>query len=284
MEVSQKVHRSSKALLIVGFIAITASFLAYWNNAQISVTPSAMPALQRLAIATYVILLISFGAIGLSLYRFYKSKVSSTDNFLSSIIARAINDKRTWRIFVITSIGYGIFFAFTSGMILYKPELNATDFGFPTPPHAELAPCCGLPGYMPMFLAFFTEHIGIQIIPLNLVLLVVMSFLVGLNFAMSLKVFTISRSRKSGGMSSVGAATGLFVGCPTCAGTLFFLLTGLWTSTTAVSTALFLTTYQVELQSMFIAISIPVLVVTILIMARNLRKSQLGSCAVDFKQ
>ncbi|OLD33568.1 MAG: hypothetical protein AUI61_00405 [Thaumarchaeota archaeon 13_1_40CM_2_39_13_2] len=84
---------------------------------------------------------------------------------------------------------YGIFFALTSGIIIYRPDTNATDYGFSKPPHIELSPCCDLPGYMPMVLAFFTEHMGLQIIPLNLVLLVVVSFLVGLNFALASAIF-----------------------------------------------------------------------------------------------
>lgn len=271
-------QRSYRVLIIVGFVAIAFSFLVYAKNDSISVTPAAMPALQRLAIATYVILFMSFGAIGWGLYRFYKIKVATGENSISSIIANTINNKRAKQIFVASAIGYGIFFAFTSGVILYKPELNATDYGFSVP-HAEIAPCCDLPGYMPMILAFFTEHIGLQIIPLNFVLLVTVSFLVGLNFTMSSKTFTISRKGKS--LGTFGAITGLFVGCPTCAGTAFTMLLGLGASATGIT--LFLTSYEAQLQTLFIAISIPVLLATPLLMARNIRRSNLGSCASDPK-
>ncbi len=276
-----KLNSSAKALILVGFVAIAASFLVYWNNENTTVTPAAMPPLQRLAVATYVILLLSFGAISLGLYRFYKTKVQVPDNSVSSMIANAISNKSGRQIFLASFIGYGLFFAFTSGMILYKPELNATDYGFPTPPHAELSPCCGPPGNMPMFLAFFTEHVGLQVIPLNLVLLVVVSFLVSTNFVLFSKTFSLKR--KKGGLGVVGAGTGLFVGCPTCAGTAFFLITGVWGGAAATVTTLFLTTYQVQLQTLFLIISIPILAVTPLIMIRNIRKSQIGNCSLDQK-
>ena len=272
-------QRSYRALIIVGFAAIAVSFLVYARNDSTSVTPAAIPALERLAVVTYVVLFMAFGAIGWGLYRFYKIKISSGDNSISSIIANTLNSKRAKQIFVASAIGYGIFFAFASGIILYKPELNATDYGFPVP-HAEIASCCDLPGYMPMILAFFTEHLGLQIIPLNLVLLIVVSFLVGLNFTISSKTFAMSRKGK--GLGTFGAITGLFVACPTCAGTAFTMFFSLGAGAAGVT--LFLTSYEAQLQTIFIAISIPILLLTPFLMARNIRKASLGSCAVDSKQ
>lgn len=281
MEKQLVIQRSHKTLIIVGFVAIAVSFLAYWHNQSTIVTPSAIPALQRLAVATYVILLLSFGAIGWGLYKFYKAKTSMNDNSIFSIIANAISNKRSKQIFVIGAIGYGLFFAFTSGTILYKPDINATDYGFVVP-SAELSPCCEAPGYMPMILAMFTQHVGLQIVPLNFVLIVTVSFLVGLNFALSYKTLSMARGTRS--LGTFGAVTGLFVCCPTCAGTAFTLLFGLGAGATGTGLTLFLTTIDAQLQTIFIAISIPVLLVTPLIMARNMRKSQSGNCPVDFKK
>ena len=64
LEKQATMQRSYRTLIIVGFVAIAVSFLIYTKNDSISVTPAAMPALQRLAVATYVILFMSFGAIG----------------------------------------------------------------------------------------------------------------------------------------------------------------------------------------------------------------------------
>src|SRR5574337_1665850 len=274
MEKQSTVHHSHMALLIVGFLAIAVSFLAYARNNEITVTPAAMPALQNMAVATYVILFASFVSIGWGLYKFYKTKTEFPDSSTSSIISNSLNNKRAKQIFVISAIGYGIFFGLTSGVILYKPDINATDYGFPTPPHIELSPCCDLPGYMPMIFAFFTEHVGLQIVPLNLVLLVAVSFLVGLNFSLAATTFTAART--TGKFGTFGALTGLFVGCPTCAGTAFTMLFGLGASATGVT--LFLTSYEAQLQTIFIAISIPILLATPYIMARKIRKEQNGSC------
>ncbi len=279
MEKQKTLGRSHLALILVGFLAITVSFLAYAKNNNLIITPSAMPALQNLAVATYLVLLASFASIGWGLYKMYKTKITHSDSTISSIIANAIHNKRSKQIFIISAIGYGIFFAFTSGIIIYKPDINATDYGFPTPPHIELSPCCDLPGYMPMIFAFFTEHVGLQIIPINLLLLVTVSFLVGLNFAVSSTVFTIAKS--GGRLGAFGAVTGLFVGCPTCAGTVFTMLFGFGAGATTFT--LFLTSFEAQIQTIFIAISIPILLVTPVIMAKKIR-SQNGSCAVEPKQ
>lgn len=280
MEKQKVLGRSHLALILVGFLAIAVSFLAYAKNSNIIITPAAMPALQRLAVATYVVLLTSFVAIGWGLYKMYRAKITVSDSTISSIIANAINNKRSRQVFLISAIGYGVFFAFTSGIIIYKPDINATDYGFPKPPHIEISPCCDLPGYMPMIFAFFTEHVGLQIIPLNLLLLVAVSFLVGLNFAISSAVFSIAKS--GGKLGAFGAITGLFVGCPTCAGTAFMMLFGFGTGATTFT--LFLTSFEAQVQTIFIAISIPILLATPIIMAKRIQKSQNGSCAVDSKQ
>lgn len=277
MEKQRTVTFSYRALILVGFLAIAVSFLAYAKNKDVIVTPTSIPALQNLAVATYVVLLLSFVAIGWGLYKFYKAKITVSDSSISSIISNTINNKRSKQILIISSIGYGIFFALTSGIIIYKPDINATDYGFPQPPHIELSPCCDLPGYMPMIFAFFTEHLGLQIIPLNLVLLVTVSFLVGLNFALSSTAFSIAKSGHKFG--AFGAITGLFVGCPTCAGTAFTMLFGFGAG--ATSFTLFLTSYEAQVQTIFIAVSIPILLATPLIMARKIQKSQNDSCAVD---
>lgn len=276
MEKQSTIRRSHRALVLVGFLAIAVSFLAYARNNQITVTPAAMPALQNMAVATYFILFASFVAIGWGMYKFYRAKVDFPDSSAASVISNAINNTRAKRILVISAIGYGIFFGLTSGVILYKPDINATDYGFPTPPHIELSPCCDLPGYMPMIFAFFTQHVGLQIVPLNLVLLVAVSFLVGLNFSLSATTFAVAKS--AGKFGTFGALTGLFVGCPTCAGTAFTLLFGLGASATGIT--LFLTSYEAQLQTIFIAISIPILLITPYIMARKIRKEQGGTCAV----
>ena len=124
---------------------------------------------------------------------------------------------------------------------------------------------------MPKILVYITEHVGLQILPINLVLQVVVSYLVALNAAIAINAYTISR--KGRGVSTIGAAAGLFIACPTCAGTFLSIFVGT-ASGIALSLAL------VQLQTFFIAISIPVLLITPYIMAKKLRNAD-GSCKIQ---
>ena len=118
---------------------------------------------------------------------------------------------------------------------------------------------------------YLTEHIGLQIIPINLVLQVIVSYLVGLNSAIAISAYNISK--KGRGMSSIGAATGLFIACPTCAGTFLSIFVG-----TASGIALSIALSQ--MQTLFIAISIPVLIATPYVMAKKLQNAD-GSCKIE---
>ena len=124
---------------------------------------------------------------------------------------------------------------------------------------------------MPKIIVYLTEHVGLQIIPINLMLQVIVSYLVGLNAAIAVNAYTISKKGRS--MSTVGAATGLFIACPTCAGTFLSVFVG-----TASGIALSIAFAQ--LQTLFIAVSIPVLFITPFIMAKKLRNAD-GSCKIN---
>ena len=261
-----------KKLILLGFITIGILFFFYnrYQNPELF-TPEAIDSIQRIAYGFYIILIASFGAIAFGIYRFHKGKVDGGQKDLSTIIALTTWNKRSRKIFVATFIGYGIFFSLVSGTLVYQPEINfATDLGEEIP-SAFVAPCCDAFGYMPKILVYLTEHIGLQIIPLNLVLQVIVSYLVGLNAAIAINAYTISR--KGRGMSTIGAAAGLFIACPTCAGTFLSIFIGT-ASGIAISVAL------VQLQTFFIAISIPVLLITPYIMAKKLRNAD-GSCKIQ---
>ena len=187
---------------------------------------------------------------------------------LTKIIAITTWNSKSRKIFVATFIAYGIFFSLVSGTLVYQPEVSFTFHYGATIPSGFVAPCCGEFGYMPKIIVYLTDHVGLQIIPINLVLQIIVSYLVGLNAAVAVSAYTISR--KGRGISTVGAITGLFIACPTCAGTFMSLFIGT-ASGIALSVAL------TQLQTLFIAISIPVLLATPFIMAKKLQNAD-GSC------
>lgn len=267
-----KSSNRGKRLIVLGFVTIAIIFLIYsrYQDPEL-LTPSAIDSIQRIAYGFYIILAVSFGAIAFGMYRYHKEKVEIKGKDLSTIIALVTWNSKSRKIFVATFIGYGIFFSLISGTLVYQPEVNfAIHYGAAIP-SGFVAPCCDGPGYMPKIIIYLTEHVGLQIIPINLVLQVTVSYLVGLNTAIAVSAYTISK--KGRGISTIGAATGLFIACPTCAGTFLSIFIGT-ASGIALSIAL------TQMQTLFIAISIPVLLVTPYVMAKKLQNAD-GSCKIN---
>ncbi len=268
----QESSHNGKKLIVLGFAVMAIMFVIYarYQNPEVF-TPDAVNAIQRIAYGFYIILLASFGAIAYGLYRYHEEKARRKGKDILTIIAVTTWNKKARKIFVTTFIGYGIFFSLVSGTLVYQPEVNFITHYGATIPSGFVSPCCDEPGYMPKIIVYLTEHVGLQIIPINLVLQVVVSYLVGLNTSIAVSAYTISK--KGRGVSGIGAAAGLFIACPTCAGTFLSVFIGT-ASGIALSVAL------TQLQTAFIAISIPVLLVTPIIMARKLRNPD-GSCKID---
>jgi hypothetical protein len=82
-----------------------------------------------------------------------------------------------------------------------------------------------------------------------------------------LKLTRISKNKISI-FQSIGLTGGLFVGCPTCAGSIFAALLGFGAGTTIAVLALF--------QTLFIAITIPVLIITPLFMIHKIQRKYSG--------
>jgi len=269
---SEKRGNQGKKLIILGFASIVIMFLIYgrYQDPEL-LTPSAIEIIQRIAYGFYILLITSFGAIAFGMYRYHREKVENQGKDLSTIIAVTTWNSKSRKIFVITFIGYGIFFSLISGTLVYQPEVDFSYHYGAEIPSGFVAPCCDKPGYMPQVIIYLTEHIGLNVIPVNLVLQIIVSYLVGLNTAIAVSAYTISK--KGRGASSIGAIAGLFIACPTCAGSFLSVFIGT-ASGIALSIAL------AQLQTFFIAISIPILLISPYIMAKKLRNSD-GSCKIN---
>jgi len=252
--------QNDKKLIILGFVTIGILFLIYSRFENPSLTPDAISSIERLSIMFYVLIIISFSVIGIGLRRYQKRKaVEPSQNPLTIICSVTVNLKAK-KVFIITFIIYGIFFSLTSGILVYQPEVVFSYHYGAEIPSAHITPCCGAPGYMPKFVAYFTEHLGIQIIPLNLVLQMTVSYLVAMNTALAINAISISK--KTGGLGGIGATTGLFIACPTCVGSFLSLFVG---ATSAVAFTIAVS----ELQTLFIIITIPILLLTPFILAKR---------------
>ena len=262
-----KTKTNDRAFIIIGFAVIVTIFLLYSRMNDFSVTADSLQSVERLATGFYVILLMSFGAIGYGIYRYHQRKAAENAHGILAIIAKTTMDVKSRKIFVATFIAYGIFFSLTAGLIVYQPDVTFSYHYDAIVPSAHMNACCGEPGYMPTIIVYMTEHVGLQIIPINLVLVIIVSYLIGLNTALAVKAISITK--KSGGLTSIGATTGLFVACPTCVSTFFAIFIG---SSSAVTFTVVLT----QLQTLFVGITIPVLLLTPIIIAKKMQKKDDG--------
>ena len=257
--------QNEKKLIILGFISIIVLFIIYARFENPGITPDAISSIERLSVAFYILLVIAFGTIGLGLRRYQRKSAATGNQTAISMICNSTISKNSMKVFIITFVIYGLFFSMTSGILVYQPEVIFSYHYGAEIPSAHITPCCGPLGYMPKIVAYLTEHIGIQVIPINLVLQVTVSYLVATNTALA--VNAISITKKSGGLGSVGAATGLFIACPTCIGSFLSLFVG---ATSAVAFTIAVT----ELHTLFIAITIPILILTPFIISRKVIRSQ----------
>ena len=192
-EQSEKSVTKGKKLIVLGFVTICILFIIYarYQDPEL-LTPSAIDSIQRIAYGFYITLVASFGAIAFGMFRYHKGKVEGNGKDLSTIIALTTWNSKSRKIFLVTFIGYGIFFSLVSGTLVYQPEVNFAIHYGATIPSGFVAPCCDGPGYMPKIIIYLTEHVGLQVIPINLTLQVIVSYLVGLNASIAVSAYSIA--------------------------------------------------------------------------------------------
>jgi hypothetical protein len=254
-------------MAIIGLFSLILAFIIYSRLTTPSEqTTMIIPELKNLAYAILAITFASLASIGYGIYRILKAQqqVVNTSSTLY-YIAKILSDNKYLKIMVISSIGYGIIFGFLSQIFIYNNNISFMEQGIVIP-SVNIVPCCNIPGYVPMFTAYLTDHFLVLLIPINIILAITVSVLVGFNFALSfytLKLIKMSKNKVSF-MQSIGLTGGLFVGCPTCAGSIFSTLLGFSAGTTIAALALF--------QTLFIAITVPALIITPFLLIHKIRR------------
>lgn len=192
---------------------------------------------------------------------------------LGSILSGAFFERR--KIMLSATLVYAIFFAFLDAIFVYQPNVDFATAYVVNGPTWRVVMCCGPPGYVPVGLLYLPSiHFGLQLIPLSLMLMILVSTLVGLNVTLLHQSYSLSRpARSSRGFfgSVAGAGLGLFVGCPTCAAT-FLLSMVAGTGSLAFAGLVF------AYQPLIAAITIPLLLFSVLWQANSI-KTMLRGCA-----
>jgi hypothetical protein len=264
-------RESGFRILFVGLFSLVIAFVIYSRLTTPSTDPLAVQAQQltNLAYAVLAITAASMAAMLYGAYTIFRSEQMRTagSNSPVSFITGAFANRSYWRIMAVAAIGYGVFFGFLSQILVYRADVSFTEEGIRVP-SVELTPCCAAPGYMPMFTVYITDHFLILVIPLNVILAAVVSTLVGFNVALSIFAYRLKKSlqAKTSVAAGIGATSGLFVGCPTCAGSIFSALVGVGLAGAGTSASVL-----APFQTLFIAASIPALLAAPFLIARSIR-------------
>jgi hypothetical protein len=280
----QALRESGFRVLFVGAFSLVIAFIIYSQFTMPSSEPLRVESEELTGLA-WGMLAISGASMASMVYGSYiifrSEQIRTTTTTLGaaksliSFITAAFSNRNYWKIMIVAAVGYGIFFGFLSQILVYRANVSFTERGIEVP-SLDLIPCCGAVGYMPMLTIYITDHFLILIIPLNVILATIVSLLVGFNVALSIYAFRMKKllQTKTSLAAGIGATSGLFVGCPTCAGSLISALLGIGVAGAGGTSASVLAPFQ----TLFIAASIPALVVAPFLTARSIRSA--SSCNI----
>lgn len=274
----QAMRESGFRVLFVGLFSLVIAFVIYSRLTVPSSDATAVVMATQLTNLAYAMLAItaaSMAAMAYGTYTIFRSeqmRIAGTSS-LVSFITGAFASRNYWKIMAIAAIGYGIFFGFLSQILVYRPDVSFTERGIEVP-SVDMIPCCSAPGYMPMLTVYITDHFLILIIPVNVILAAVVSMLVGFNVALSIFAYRMKSSMhaKTSLVGGIGATSGLFVGCPTCAGSILSAVLGVGVAGAGTSASVL-----APFQTLFIAASIPALIIAPFLIARSIKS--LSSCS-----
>lgn len=201
-------------------VAPLAAYSSYVNSISILYVHTA----QQLEYLAYSVILlmfmgISLGVFGLERFLAASRTLAPTVPRTLVVISRVFDQRKYRLVMSAVTLIYGVIFAFISGMIVYSPLETFSGEYLVRTPSVIVAVCCGGIGLVPVLTVFLTNHLGLLLIPADILILVIVSGLVGLNATLLVRQYDIrTRSSSRSWLLGVGAACGLFTACPTCAG------------------------------------------------------------------
>ncbi len=216
----------SGIILLIGLSFVVWSMVAYYLAmvGSLLTTEQGTASLENLAYLSLFVLLFGLGLCGIGVVKLLSIR-RGNDQQSSAIMAQLsflITQKRYWSVSLLCAILYGIFFSIVSGILVYQPAITfSRGYGVKIP-SVLVVTCCGSFGQIPEFAVYLSEHVGLLIAPLNLVIMFVVSWLVGFNAGMVRLGYDVGGlGAKRGWAGIMGAGIGPFTACPTCAS--FFL-------------------------------------------------------------
>ncbi|MGN6629083.1 MAG: hypothetical protein ACTHKJ_04305 [Candidatus Nitrosocosmicus sp.] len=180
-----------------------------------------------------------------TIFHSFMNELFSNSNLInnkihSPIIQLKLKEFFSNNIFWVSAICYFFVTSFLSNTIIFKPFATFTQLYQVPIPSLYIIGCCGLPGYFPVITIYLTDHFGFLLIPINLIFSSLLALLVGVNVSLILyktqrkfdkknefnQTFCEINNKPNSTLISIGAILGLFVECPTCAGSFLIYIFG----------------------------------------------------------
>jgi hypothetical protein len=274
----RRMRESGFRVLFAGIFSLVIAFVLY-SRLTVPSSDLAVPT-QHLTNLAYAILAITAASMASAMYGAYtilRSEQVRTagSSSLMSFVSAPFQYAEYRKIVIVVAIAYGVLFGFLSQILVYRADVSFTERGIPVP-SIDMIPCCSAPGYVPMLTVYITDHFLILVIPVNVILAAIVSALVGFNVALGIYAYRQRKSMqaRTSFVGGIGATSGFFVGCPTCAGSIFSALLGMGVAGAGTSA-----TALAPFQTFFIAVSIPALLVAPFLMARTIKS--ISSCKLS---
>ncbi|MDQ3853147.1 MAG: hypothetical protein M3299_09965 [Thermoproteota archaeon] len=229
-------------ILVVQHLSVSSLISA---TGTITLSEEQSTAFRNAALPTFVIILIATGIslVGvLQMLSWCKltRRIKGTTIFhrTKRSISDGLHKQKT--AFWLALLIYGIIFLFASNTMIYSAERISERYGVNIPSYSIIG-CCGQPGSFPVLTVYLSEHMGLLLIPSNIMLLSYLPLFVAINTAIIINKVRISKkegARVGKNISFCGISAGLLAGCPTCAGSIVLSLFGVGSSSAAAAVGL----------------------------------------------
>ena len=281
--------------IFLGVFVLTLDIFLYPLLLPTTISQDKLKQIEATAYAFYGLFVFGLVTVGYGvhalIFRLYKKTTSTTSTTSLSPLSDAEKNTRSPLLLALVSIFriaiaimtngryykyfwaigacYAIVYGFISGLLIFHQKGFTAEYGVDIP--SIIVMSYGPTGYVPALAIYVTDNVGLLIVPFNLLVIVIISALVGFNGVLT--VYAVKKHRegsvtKSGRYSLVnfaGATLALFAVCPTCASFYIFAVL-------AGSIAPSIAAFTVAFYTLFLGISIPLLIGSSLVTLYGIRK------------
>src|SRR2546425_2821340 len=261
------------ALIALGLVALPSATATVYTNG------GALPGILELMVfSCFAILLIgtvltSSGVLNLIDSLSKGRKERSTSSWLAKLqfITR---DRSSRTLRSVSGITYGVLLSTLSGILVFQPAQSFSALYHVMIPSITFAVCCGSIGQMPQLVVYISNNVGIVVTPLGLILLLAVSWLVGINASAAVLAVRTRTVRGNGTLlPTIGSLLGIFSVCPSCAQGLLAAILG--------GSGVLVVTLLAPYQAYFIATSIPILVFSLFWTSKSLSRISAMNCELS---